>query len=756
MFIQRTFLKVLTLLSIVTVLVHGQTQPKDKITMKAVIYDQHKFYNPNFQPKNEGDFALTKGIVKTDIDQEKRIPVLNSMDANDSTNKKARISWPDGFKYFFVDNQGGDSESAKSGKNLPIQKDVELKWNGEAYEYSNSNYFPINGQGFNDVSYAVPRGYVPISGESWTSMTTSSSLKGNNYNFCLKLNSKFTYNGNEVFKFTGDDDVWVYINNKLVVDIGGIHSQVSASVDVTKLGLTVGTIYNFDFFYCERKTSESNIKIQTTIETYCAYVDYCGVCEGDGSTCCNPATTCNDGKRCTDDFCPDPKSPLSGKDISKYCDHIPVKTCSGKDTLCKQYTCSDDLKGDMCVIKNTVTCPGNQTNCEASGYCDDKFGCINPSKCTDYIGQCFSGKCVNGECAKVTADDCEKIIGGACRSDYVCEPGLGCKSSERCRQGSDICDLVTCDPKATDESKRCITTVLTDEECRCCEYDTLRFCEQAACSNKTGLCQPIPKNVDDGNLCTIDACNEDEKTITHVQVACGGCEACSYATGKCEPDSSLCNDNNICTIDVCVHEGIFDGLPQGNCSNTPVDCGANDEDKCKTWSCDPTKGGCQSTPVVCEDKGKCLVGTCQPSTGQCKYSDRVCDNGGAFCVIGQCDQRLGCLVFDRVCSSDNSRCEEGVCVNGTESEEGHCKSVKYDPLPFNCNTGAVVSTAVIAGSTVAGAVALGVFLYGGKKGYDYWKDSRNISMGSSNSNPLYEEQQTGRGVNPMYDDPVAN
>ncbi|KAK5583878.1 hypothetical protein RB653_005482 [Dictyostelium firmibasis] len=755
MFNPRTFLKVLTIISMVIVLAYGQSQPKDKLTLRAVIYDQHKFYNPNFQPKNEGSFTLTKGIVKTDIDLEKRIPVLNSMDPTNSNNTKARISWPDGFQYFFVDNQIADSSTTRSGKNLPIQKDIDLIWNGQVYEYSNSNYFPINKQGFNNASYPVPSAYTPISGETWTSMSTQSSLKDNNYNFCLKLNSKFTFSGSETFKFTGDDDVWVYINNKLVVDIGGIHSKESASIDLTTLGLTIGNVYNFDFFYCERKTTESNIQIQTTIETYCAYVDYCGVCEGDGTTCCSPATTCNDGKRCTNDFCPDPKSPLNGKSIKDNCIHSPVTTCSGKDTLCKQYSCSE-VGNDLCVLKNQVTCPGNQSNCESAGICDDSVGCINPSYCTDYIGQCHSGKCSNGACVKVTPQDCENKIGSVCRSDYYCDPGFGCKSSKKCKDTADACTQVSCNSTATDESKRCVTKSLSDDECKCCDGISLKFCQQQACNNVTGFCDPVPLNVDDGNLCTIDTCNEDNKTISHVSIECGGCESCSYSTGKCAPDNSLCNDNNICTNDICVHEGLVDGVPQGKCANTPVDCGANDNDKCKIWTCDPTKGGCQSTPVLCEDKGKCLVGKCQSSTGQCKYSDRICDNGGAFCIIAECDQRLGCLVYDKVCASDNSRCQEGVCVNGTDSEEGHCKSVNYDPLPFVCKTAAVVSTAVIAGVTIAGAVALGAFIYGGKRGYEYWKDSRNISMGSSNSNPLYEESQTGRGINPMYDEPSIN
>ena len=45
-------------------------------------------------------------------------------------------------------------------------------------------------------------------------------------------NTKFTYNGGEIFKFTGDDNVWVFINNRLVVDLGGIHGSINGKVDL--------------------------------------------------------------------------------------------------------------------------------------------------------------------------------------------------------------------------------------------------------------------------------------------------------------------------------------------------------------------------------------------------------------------------------------------------------------------------------------------------------------------------------------------
>jgi fibro-slime domain-containing protein len=110
------------------------------------------------------------------------------------------------------------------------------------YTYSTGAFFPIDGQLFND-----------------------SACCGHNYSFTYEINTTFGYQAGQTFTFTGDDDVFVYIDNKKVIDLGGVHGAASATVNLDTLGLTVGQNYGLNVFFAERHTTGSNFRIDTSI-----------------------------------------------------------------------------------------------------------------------------------------------------------------------------------------------------------------------------------------------------------------------------------------------------------------------------------------------------------------------------------------------------------------------------------------------------------------------------------------------------------
>lgn len=159
-------------------------------------------------------------------------------------------------------------------QNRPFLYDMVFTRNASGqYEYINSSFFPID----NDSITAGRARPIPGVTASFGHLNTGNDTRIHNYGFTTEFHATFTYfaadatHPAQVFNFTGDDDVWVFINGRRVIDLGGVHAAEDASVTLdaataATLGLQNGFTYMLDFFLAERHTVASNCRITTSLQ----------------------------------------------------------------------------------------------------------------------------------------------------------------------------------------------------------------------------------------------------------------------------------------------------------------------------------------------------------------------------------------------------------------------------------------------------------------------------------------------------------
>lgn len=260
------------------------------------------YFNREFKEKDkargcwQGGWSVVKGMVDSVLGADRK-PVRSAHD----TGAKYPNDWTYAFRCTYdTAKPATKAEIGDSGistnwfrtvkeKNAETCRDIPLVLNDTtgAYEYDNQKFFPIDD--FKTLSDGSPNPFYDTIAEN----VYDPGGPRHNYGFCLESHGTFEYKKGQVFRFRGDDDVWFYIDNKLMVDLGGIHGPTSDSVQLDSIGairtprldangnqvwangkqlfdiswsqnrLIEGKAYNFDFFFCERHPAGSSMKIQT-------------------------------------------------------------------------------------------------------------------------------------------------------------------------------------------------------------------------------------------------------------------------------------------------------------------------------------------------------------------------------------------------------------------------------------------------------------------------------------------------------------
>lgn len=120
------------------------------------------------------------------------------------------------------------------------------------YALQDDTFFPLDGRGWG----AQPATY-PMYG--WQNVDSL------NYSFAMEMIVRFRYQPGLALDFTGDDDVWVFLDTDLILDLGGIKGAESRAISFDTLRLTEGVTYTLRFFYCERHVTGSHMSLSTNI-----------------------------------------------------------------------------------------------------------------------------------------------------------------------------------------------------------------------------------------------------------------------------------------------------------------------------------------------------------------------------------------------------------------------------------------------------------------------------------------------------------